>query len=227
MSDQPTGGPADAEYEAIRYAQADGVATVTLNRPDVHNAMNQAMRRELLEVFTRLRTDDTVRAVRAQRVHLGVPDATGRQTPQLIEGSSFTIDCDLAIKALGFDPEDLLDLLREEGFTRLPVYDGDLDRIVGVLHTKDLFHLYARQRVVALVDAIRPHVEVPPDRSLADAMRFLRRERRHLALVREPDGPLLGLVTLEDILEEIVGEIEDEHDEPTDGVRRTTPEPGR
>ena len=50
-------------YEAIRYEQADGVATVTLNRPDVHNAMNQAMRRELLEVFTRLRSDDSVRVV--------------------------------------------------------------------------------------------------------------------------------------------------------------------
>jgi len=54
---------ATPKYEAIRYEQADGVATITLNRPDVHNAMNQAMRRELLEVFTRLRTDDTVRAV--------------------------------------------------------------------------------------------------------------------------------------------------------------------
>ena len=51
------------KYEAIRYEQADGVATITLNRPDVHNAMNPAMRRELLEVFTRVRTDDTVRAV--------------------------------------------------------------------------------------------------------------------------------------------------------------------
>jgi CBS domain containing-hemolysin-like protein len=125
------------------------------------------------------------------------------------------------------DAEALLDLLREEGFTRLPVYDGDLDRTVGVLHTKDLFHLYAKQRVVALVDAIRPHVEVTPDRSLADAMRFLRRERRHLALVREPGGPVLGLVTLEDILEEIVGEIEDEHDEPTEGARQTTTGTGR
>ena len=55
--------PATTKYEAIRYEQADGVATITLNRPDVHNAMNQAMRRELLEVFTHLRTDDTVRAV--------------------------------------------------------------------------------------------------------------------------------------------------------------------
>jgi CBS domain containing-hemolysin-like protein len=91
-----------------------------------------------------------------------------------------------------------------------------------VLHTKDLFHLYAKQRVVALEDAIRPHLEVKPDRSLADTMRLLRRERRHLAVVREPEGPVLGLVTLEDILEEIVGEIEDEHDEPTEGVRSSS-----
>ncbi|HEU4437856.1 MAG TPA: enoyl-CoA hydratase/isomerase family protein, partial [Methylomirabilota bacterium] len=62
MSDRPT----TAKYEAIRYEQADGVATVTLNRPEVHNAMNQAMRRELLEVFTHLRTDDSVRAVVVQ-----------------------------------------------------------------------------------------------------------------------------------------------------------------
>ena len=64
--DKPTGGPTTATYEAIRYEQADGVATITLSRPEVHNAMNQAMRRELLEAFTHLRTDDGVRAVVVQ-----------------------------------------------------------------------------------------------------------------------------------------------------------------
>jgi enoyl-CoA hydratase/carnithine racemase len=63
---KPTGGPTTAKYEAIRYEQADGVATITLSRPEVHNAMNQAMRRELLEVFTHLRTHDGVRAVVVQ-----------------------------------------------------------------------------------------------------------------------------------------------------------------
>jgi enoyl-CoA hydratase/carnithine racemase len=70
MTDKPidtrTGGLTAATYEAIRYEQTDGVATVTLSRPEVHNAMNQAMRRELLEVFTHLRTDDGVRAVVVQ-----------------------------------------------------------------------------------------------------------------------------------------------------------------
>jgi CBS domain containing-hemolysin-like protein len=113
------------------------------------------------------------------------------------------------------EPEGLLDRLREEGYTRLPVYDGNLDRVVGILHTKDLFHLYAKTRLVVLGDAIRPATEIRPEAAIGDALRLFRRERRHMAVVREPGGPLLGIVTLEDVLEEIVGEIEDEHDEPT------------
>jgi putative hemolysin len=115
-------------------------------------------------------------------------------------------------------PQDLLDLLRETGFTRLPVYDGSLDDVVGILHTKDLFHLFARQGVVILEDALRPAVEIRPDLPMVDALRFFRRGRKHLAIVREPGGPLLGVCTLEDVLEEIVGEIEDEHDVPTPAV---------
>lgn len=115
----------------------------------------------------------------------------------------------------GTDPDALLDLLRETGFTRLPVYDGELDNIVGILHTKDLFHLYARERVVILLDAIRPGIEISPDLPVVDALRQFRRGRKHLAVVRDKGGPVLGVCTLEDVLEEMVGEIEDEHDIPT------------
>ncbi len=116
---------------------------------------------------------------------------------------------------IGTDPDSLLDRLREEGYTRLPVYDGDIDRVVGILHTKDLFHLYARTRLVLLSDAIRPAIEIRPDAEIVEALRLFRRGRRHMALVREVTGRVLGLVTLEDVLEELVGEIEDEHDDPT------------
>jgi CBS domain containing-hemolysin-like protein len=113
------------------------------------------------------------------------------------------------------DPEALLDMLRESGFTRIPVYDGELDNVVGILHAKDLFHVYAGRRVVVLEDAIRPAPEIHPGLSVVDALRRFRRGRTHLAIVREPGGPVLGVCTLEDVLEEIVGEIEDEHDLPT------------
>jgi putative hemolysin len=111
-------------------------------------------------------------------------------------------------------PEELLDRLREEGYTRLPVYDGTLDRVVGVLHTKDLFHLYAKQRTVVMEDAIRPYVEMRPGLDVTAALAEFRRGRSHMAVVREPGSPVLGIVTLEDVLEEIVGDIADEHDAP-------------
>jgi putative hemolysin len=108
--------------------------------------------------------------------------------------------------------DELLDLLCEEGYTRLPVYDGSIDHVIGVLHAKDVFHLVARTRAVVLQDAIRPVFELPPDLPVMVALARFRRARQHLAVVRAVDGPLLGIVTLEDVLEEIVGEIEDEHD---------------
>ena len=109
----------------------------------------------------------------------------------------------------------LLDLVQESGFTRIPVYEGSLDNVIGILHTKDLFSVYAERRVVILQDAIRPATFIRSDLAVVDALRQYRRGRRHLAIVRDGDGPVLGVCTLEDVLEEIVGEIEDEHDEPT------------
>jgi CBS domain containing-hemolysin-like protein len=111
--------------------------------------------------------------------------------------------------------EELLEVMRDQGYTRVPVYRETLEQTVGVLHTKDLFHLYAERRLFVLEDLLRPVVELPPEISLNDALRRFRRQRAHLALVRSAGGPVAGLVTLEDVLEEIVGEIEDEHDEPT------------
>lgn len=113
------------------------------------------------------------------------------------------------------EADDLLDILRESGFTRIPVYDGTLDNIIGILHAKDLFHIYSQRRVVVLADAIRPAPEMRPGLTVTDALRRFRRGRTHLAIVRERGGDVLGVCTLEDVLEEIVGEIEDEHDEPT------------
>jgi CBS domain containing-hemolysin-like protein len=116
---------------------------------------------------------------------------------------------------IGMEP--LLDLIREEGFTRYPVYDGDLDRVIGVLHSKDVFYLYSLSMLVILEDALRPIQEISPDTTLSDALRLFRRERRHLAVVRGADGRVQGIITLEDVLEQIVGAIADEQDEAEAG----------
>jgi putative hemolysin len=106
----------------------------------------------------------------------------------------------------------ILDAVRVGAHTRMPVYDRDPNNIVGIVNTKDLFHLFSLRGIVVLDDAMYLPIYVDPDRPIADMLREFRRRRRPMALVREKDGHVLGLITLEDIIEEIIGEIEDEHD---------------
>jgi putative hemolysin len=108
--------------------------------------------------------------------------------------------------------EEVLATARETAHTRLPVWEGDPDNIVGIVNTKDLFHLFSLKGLVLLVDATYPALFVHPDQRVAWLLQTFRRERRQMAAVRDAAGRFLGIVTLEDILEEIVGEIEDEHD---------------
>ncbi len=114
--------------------------------------------------------------------------------------------------------EDLLDFVRSTGVTRIPVYDGEIDHVVGVLYAKDLFHIYEERALFILDDLLRPVYEIPPELSILEALRRFRHDRIHMAIVRERGRPVVGLVTLEDVLEEIVGEIEDEYDVPTEAV---------
>jgi CBS domain containing-hemolysin-like protein len=109
-------------------------------------------------------------------------------------------------------PDDILETARMSAHTRMPVWDGEPDRIVGIVNTKDLFHIFSLMNLVILEDAMYPALYVDPDVSLGGALNLFRRERRQMAVVRDPQGRFLGIVTLEDIIEEIVGEIEDEHD---------------
>src|SRR5207249_2122943 len=110
--------------------------------------------------------------------------------------------------------------VRTGAHTRMPVYEGKLDNVVGIVNTKDLFYLFSVQGVVILEDALYPPLFLRPEESLGTALRLFRSSRRHMSLVRDEEGKIHGLITLEDVLEEIVGDIEDEHDRPTPRVRR-------
>ena len=114
--------------------------------------------------------------------------------------------------SLDASEEAVLEIVRDTAHTRMPVWEGTRDNIVGVVNTKDLFHLFSLKGLVILMDAMYPPLFVSPDLAVARLLRIFRRERRPLAVVRDAEGTFLGIVTLEDILEEIVGEIEDEHD---------------
>jgi len=111
-------------------------------------------------------------------------------------------------------PDRVMDTVRLGAHTRLPVYDGTLDNIVGIVNTKDLFFLFSTAGLVVLEDAMYPAKFLPPDVPVGDAFRLFRKTHHPMAVVRDDDGKVLGLLTLEDVLEEIVGDIEDEHDVP-------------
>ena len=109
--------------------------------------------------------------------------------------------------------EEVLETARQTAHTRMPVWEGTPDNVVGIVNTKDLFHLFSLRGLVILADAMYLPIFVQPDMSLASMLRVFRREHHPMAVVRsDPDDKFVGIVTLEDVLEEIVGEIQDEHD---------------
>ncbi len=115
----------------------------------------------------------------------------------------------------------VLEAVRSGAHTRMPVYDREPDNIVGIVNTKNLFFLFSLHGVVVLEDAIYPALFLKPDEEIANALRLFRKAKRPMALVRDDDGKIHGLITLEDILEEIIGDIEDEHDQPVPRVPRS------
>jgi putative hemolysin len=133
-------------------------------------------------------TDTTVRDVMAPRVDMvGVPrEATVREA---------------------------VDIALEAGHSRLPVYEGNLDRIVGVVYAKDLLRFVGRANANApIVAVMRTPIFVPESKAVPELLRELQARRVHIAIVIDEYGGTAGLVTIEDILEEIVGEIQDEYD---------------
>jgi CBS domain containing-hemolysin-like protein len=111
---------------------------------------------------------------------------------------------------------DLAHAVAEHGFSRFPVYEGDLDHIVGVVLTKDLLALDEEVRATTPVTALMsPIFAVPEAKSLRSMLVAMRVQKRQLAVVIDEYGGTAGIATLEDVLEEIVGEIDDEYDEPS------------
>jgi len=121
----------------------------------------------------------------------------------------------MEIEALDIEmsPVEMLDRFELLGYSRMPVYRESLDNILGILLYKDLSRTMRRGGTVNINDILRPPVILPSSVKLHDALRMLRRSSAHMAIVVDEHGGVKGLVTLEDLVEEIVGDISDEHDE--------------
>jgi len=112
----------------------------------------------------------------------------------------------------------------DTGYTRLPVFDQDMDHIVGLLYAKDFLAVLKERDLIILADVIRPAFYVPESKKVSELLREFRKGRIHMAIVVDEYGGTAGIVTLEDLIEEIIGEIRDEYDTEAGPVRAKGPD---
>lgn len=122
--------------------------------------------------------------------------------------------------------DEVLRKMIAEGHSRLPVYEGSADKIAGILHYKDLLPVWEERRrairsgrpsqAFRITRLMRPHMVVPETKPLSQMLEEFRQGRSHMAMVVDEFGTIVGMLTVEDVLEQLVGRIEDEHDEKTE-----------
>ena len=120
--------------------------------------------------------------------------------------------------------DEMLHLIISTAHSRFPVYQGERENIIGILMAKDLLKLQ-RAPELNIRALLRPAVFVPESKGLNDLLREFRGNRNHLAVVIDEFGRVAGLVTIEDVLEQIVGDIDDEHDEAEEGAAQIAAQP--
>ncbi len=118
--------------------------------------------------------------------------------------------------------ETLINIVMEEGYSRLPVFSGNIDNIIGIIYTKDLISLLEHRDIIILQDIIRHAYFIPEGIKISTLMRDMQKQKIHMAIVVDEFGGTEGIITMEDILEEIVGEIHDEYDEEIKEIETST-----
>ena len=130
---------------------------------------------------------------------------------------------DMVAVAVSSSPRRALDLVIAEGYSKLPIYDETIDNVIGVVHDRELLIALSNGTIasVSLRSLMRPVTHVPENKRISELLREMQRNKFSLAIVLDEYGGTAGLVTMEDLLEEIVGEIRDEHDEgEEESIRR-------
>jgi CBS domain containing-hemolysin-like protein len=116
--------------------------------------------------------------------------------------------------------KDLVDTVIKEGYSRMPVYKETIDNIIGIIYAKDLLSIVKQKENFALKEILRPAYFIPDTQKISDLLQQFQRQHIHMAIVLDEFGGTAGMVTLEDIIEELVGEIQDEYDEEKPVVQK-------
>jgi CBS domain containing-hemolysin-like protein len=116
---------------------------------------------------------------------------------------------------------ELIDIVIKEGYSRMPVYNETIDNIIGIVYAKDLLAFIKKKENFTLKEILRPPYFIPETQKISDLLQQFQRQHMHLAIVLDEFGGTSGMVTMEDIIEELVGEIQDEYDEEKPLVQKT------
>ena len=136
----------------------------------------------------------------------------------IVARNAMTPRTEMVAMEINEKPEKILQVATMEPFSRLPVYEENLDNIKGVLNVRDLLNTFRTGGLIILRDIMHEPLFVPDSKKISEILKDMQRERTHMAIVLDDFGGTAGIITLEDILEEIVGEIQDEYDTEDEAI---------
>ena len=133
---------------------------------------------------------------------------------------AFTPRVDMVAIKDSCSKEELLNLFIESGFSRIPVYHDNIDNVIGIINEKDLINIVVNNTNEEISSIIKPLNVIQPHMKLSQLLKVLQNNKSHMALIADEYGGTMGIITLEDILEELVGEIWDEHDKVVNDIEK-------
>lgn len=161
---------------------------------------------DLLTIVEEAKTEGSIQAEQSELIQNAI------EFNELEAWDVLTPRVEIEAIEIGSTKKEVARLFKETGFSRLPVYEDDLDKILGVLNQKD-FHNYIDGSKMTISDFVKPVVFVAGSMKIASLLKKLQQNKTHIAIIVDEYGGTEGLVTMEDIIEELVGDIYDEHDE--------------
>ena len=168
---------------------------------------------ELISIIDEIEEEGVMEETQAELVQSAI------EFKEICAGEILTPRVDITSVSLDNSLENVTELFLRHNFSRMPVFDGSIDNIIGFISQKDLFAHLLKKVDFTWQELVKPCLYVPPKKKIIDIMQILQKDKMHMAVVTDEYGGTLGILTLEDILEELVGEIWDEHDEITQFIK--------
>jgi CBS domain containing-hemolysin-like protein len=191
------------------------------------NGIIRMMGMEPLTKDVMTHSEEEIRFLISEGRKTGVIDSTEHQLIEKIFDFNDKTASDIMIprnRIIAIDIEDsrdkIINTIIDEGYSRIPVYKETVDNIIGIIYSKDLISAAEHKGLILLQDILRPATFIPETKHIGEVLKEFQKQHVHLGIVVNEHGGVEGLVTLEDIIEEIVGEIEDEYDIETRNVAK-------